>query len=34
MRDWGKENGDRFVRLVFGNEPVAGLRGERVRYSL
>ena len=36
MRDWGETNGDRFVRLVFSNEPVARLRGlgERVRRSL
>jgi hypothetical protein len=36
MRDWGEENGDRFVRLVFSNEPAARLRGlgERVRCSL
>jgi aspartate/methionine/tyrosine aminotransferase len=36
MRDWGEQNGDRFVRLVFSNEPVARLRGlgERVRRSL
>lgn len=36
MRDWGEVNGDRFVRLVFSNEPVARLRGlgERVRRSL
>jgi aspartate/methionine/tyrosine aminotransferase len=36
MRDWGEANGDRFVRLVFSNEPVARLRGlgERVRRSL
>ena len=36
MRDWGEVNGDRFVRLVFSNEPVerlAGL-GERVRRAL
>lgn len=36
MRDWGEENGDRFVRLVFSNEPVERLAGigERVRASL
>ena len=36
MRDWGETNGDRFVRLVFSNEPVARLRGlgERVRRAL
>lgn len=32
MRDWGDVNGDRFVRLVFSNEPVARLEelGARV----
>jgi hypothetical protein len=32
----GETNGDRFVRLVFSNEPVARLGGldERVRLSL
>lgn len=25
MRDWGERNGDRFVRLVFSNEPAARL---------
>ncbi len=32
MRDWGERNGDRFVRLVFSNEPVERLAtlGERV----
>ena len=36
MRDWGAENGDRYVRLVFSNEPLARLRGlgERVRRAL
>ncbi len=36
MRDWGETNGDRFVRLVFSNEPVARLRGlgARVRRAL
>lgn len=36
MRHWGEANGDRFIRLVFSNEPVqrlAGL-GRRVRESL
>jgi aspartate/methionine/tyrosine aminotransferase len=36
MRDWGWQNGDRFVRLVFSNEPVervVGLR-ERVQQAL
>jgi len=33
MRDWGEVNGDRFVRLVFSNEPVARLAelGDRLR---
>jgi aspartate/methionine/tyrosine aminotransferase len=36
MRDWGEVNGDRFVRLVFSNEPVARLTGlgARVRRAL
>lgn len=36
MRDWGARNGDRFVRLVFSNEPVERLAtlGERVRRAL
>jgi aspartate/methionine/tyrosine aminotransferase len=36
MRDWGEVNGDRFVRLVFSNEPVARLMelGDRLRRSL
>ena len=36
MRDWGHENADRFVRLVFSNEPVARLNGigDRVRAAL
>jgi N-succinyldiaminopimelate aminotransferase len=36
MRDWGEVNGDRFVRLVFSNEPVARLAelGDRLRRSL
>jgi aspartate/methionine/tyrosine aminotransferase len=36
MRDWGDRNGDRFVRLVFSNEPVERLAtlGERVRRAL
>ena len=36
MRDWGETNGDRFVRLVFSNEPVARLEGlgARVRRAL
>src|SRR5262245_58004629 len=36
MRQWGVANGDRFVRLVFSNEPpprLAGL-GRRVREAL
>jgi N-succinyldiaminopimelate aminotransferase len=27
MRHWGEVNGDRFVRLVFSNEPLARLAG-------
>jgi aspartate/methionine/tyrosine aminotransferase len=36
MRHWGEINGDRFVRLVFSNEPVGRLAGlgERVRAAL
>lgn len=36
MRHWGEVNGDRFVRLVFSNEPVARLAGvgARVRGAL
>jgi aspartate/methionine/tyrosine aminotransferase len=36
MRDWGERNGDRFVRLVFSNEPVERLMslGARVRHAL
>jgi aspartate/methionine/tyrosine aminotransferase len=36
MRDWGEVNGDRFVRLVFSNEPVARVAGlgARVRRAL
>ncbi len=36
MRDWGRENADQFVRLVFSNEPVERLAGigERVRAAL
>lgn len=36
MRDWGEHTGDRYVRLVFSNEPVHRLRGigERVRSAL
>ena len=36
MRHWGVANGDRFVRLVFSNEPpsrLAGL-GRRVRLAI
>ena len=36
MRDWGEQNSDQFVRLVFSNEPVerlAELR-DRVRLAL
>lgn len=31
MRDWGQENSDQFVRLVFSNEPVERLQGLRER---
>lgn len=31
MRDWGEENSDQFVRLVFSNEPLVRLRGLRAR---
>lgn len=36
MRDWGELNGDRFVRLVFSNEPVERLTelGDRVEVAL
>ena len=36
MRHWGQVNGDRFVRFVFSNEPVARLAGvgARVRAAL
>jgi aspartate/methionine/tyrosine aminotransferase len=36
MRHWGQVNGDRFVRLVFSNEPTARLAGigPRVRAAL
>jgi aspartate/methionine/tyrosine aminotransferase len=36
MRHWGEVNGDRFVRLVFSNEPPARLAGlgDRVRSAL
>lgn len=33
MRDWGLENGDRFVRLVFSNEPVKRLAGIGQRFE-
>jgi len=33
MRDWGKVNGDRFVRLVFSNEPLARLKGIGARFA-
>ena len=31
MKNWGSERSDRYVRLVFSNEPVERLRGLRVR---
>jgi N-succinyldiaminopimelate aminotransferase len=31
MKNWGRENSDQFVRLVFSNEPVQRLRGLRSR---
>ena len=36
MRDWGDENSDQFVRIVFSNEPVERLTGigDRVRGAL
>jgi aspartate/methionine/tyrosine aminotransferase len=36
MRNWGEVNGDRFIRFVFSNEPLARLSGmgERVRVAL
>jgi hypothetical protein len=36
MRDWGAANGNRFVRLVFSNEPVERLAvlRERVERAL
>ena len=36
MRDWGSENADQFVRLVYSNEPIERLGGigERVRTAL
>ena len=36
MRDWGEQNGDQFVRLVFSNEPVERLSElrERVKRAL
>jgi aspartate/methionine/tyrosine aminotransferase len=36
MRDWGEVNGDRFIRLVFSNEPVERLAtlGARVQRAL
>lgn len=33
MRDWGETNGDRFVRLVFSNEPVERLADLRRRFE-
>jgi aspartate/methionine/tyrosine aminotransferase len=36
MRHWGEVNGDRFIRFVFSNEPLARLAGlgARVRKAL
>lgn len=34
MRDWGKHNSDRFVRVVFSNEPLERLRDLRRRVNL
>ncbi len=36
MRDWGHENSDQYVRLVFSNEPVERLTGigEKTKASL
>jgi aspartate/methionine/tyrosine aminotransferase len=33
MRDWGRENGDRFLRLVFSNEPIHRLMDLRARFD-
>lgn len=33
MRDWGRENGDRFVRLVFSNEPLDRLADIGARFD-
>ena len=33
MRDWGKQNSDQFVRLVFSNEPVERLQELRQRVN-
>jgi N-succinyldiaminopimelate aminotransferase len=33
MKDWGQQNSDQFVRLVFGNEPVQRLSTLRERFD-
>ncbi len=33
MKEWGERNGDRFVRLVFSNEPVSRLHDLRERFD-
>ena len=33
MRDWGETHGDRYLRLVFSNEPMARLAGLRSRFD-
>ena len=33
MRDWGRQNGDQFVRLVYSNEPVSRLSQLRTRVT-
>jgi hypothetical protein len=34
MRDWGEQNSDQFVRLVFSNEPIERLAELRHRVRL
>jgi aspartate/methionine/tyrosine aminotransferase len=34
MRDWGAQNSDQFIRLVFSNEPVERLSELRDRMTL